>query len=128
MCSMKTLIYFCLLLIFLPMPFYGNAEVTLPVDPPTTIGDPIVEPFPHRHRIPPAPIMCFIDMEEGTVTFSSSVLDEIDSYQIYDESGKICLGAYDNAADFTTALTDLTGGYCLKFLTPKGTYTGYINL
>lgn len=116
------------MLLLSAIPFNAIGEVTLPIEPPTTEDhDPDVIAY-GKHRIPPAPIMCFIDMEEGTVTFSSSVLDEIDSYQIYDESGKICLGAYDNAADFTTALTDLTGGYCLKFLTPKGTYTGYINL
>lgn len=89
-------------------------------------GDDI--PDGKKHRMPPAPIMCFIDMDAGTVTFCSSVLDEIDSYQIYDESGEICIGAYDTPADFTTALTDLSGDYCLKFLTPKGTYTGYIKL
>lgn len=108
----------------LTLPFYGKADITTPLEPPTT-----EDPDPEnnkRHKAPPAPVLCFIDFEAGTVSFSSDAIGEIEEYRICDESGETCIGSYDDPAEFVAVLGDLNGDLCVRFLSPKGYYTGYI--
>ncbi|MDE6265646.1 MAG: hypothetical protein K2M11_10965 [Paramuribaculum sp.] len=70
--------------------------------------------------------MCFIDFEVGTVSFNSTAIGEIEEYQICNESGETCIGSYDDLAEFVSALSSIDGDLCIRFLSPKGYYTGYI--
>ncbi|MDE5744469.1 MAG: hypothetical protein K2H84_02255 [Paramuribaculum sp.] len=105
---------------------YGDSlpPVTFPIqnDP----GD--EKPDSHRHRMPPAPIMCIIDFEAKTVVFTSSTIEGIYDYQVYEADEEICVGSYGDTSEFVDALGSLSGNYCIRFITPKETFTGYINL
>ena len=111
----------------LALPHCCKADISLPLTPPTT-EDPDPIQAPNKHRTPPAPVFCFINIENGSVSFSSAAVGEVEEYQICDEEGEICFCSYDTAAEFTNALNNLTGEYCIKFLTVNGYYSGYINM
>lgn len=109
----------------LAIPFYCKADIITPLEPPTT-EDPDPEENLKKHKAPPAPVLCFIDFEAGTVSFSSEVVGEIEEYLICDESGENCISSYDDPAEFVAALNALNGDFCIRFLSPKGYYTGFI--
>ncbi|MDE5836697.1 MAG: hypothetical protein K2H50_06795 [Paramuribaculum sp.] len=122
--KLKTFCIFLAMIVALPL--CCKADVSLPLIPPTTEEDnPIVDL--NKHRMPPAPVMCFINFETRAVSFSSAAVGEVEVYEICDESGGICLGSYDTAAEFVDALDNLSGEYCVRFITINGNYTGYIN-
>lgn len=58
----------------------------------------------HGHRIPPRPIMCTIDFSAEDINFSQDVQD-IESYEVWDESQSLCLYMADNEADFVQYLS-----------------------
>ncbi len=124
---MKLKLLSAILVMLLILPLYGKADITTPLEPPTT-EDPVptYPPSHNKHKAPPAPVLCFIDFEAGTVSFSSEVVGEIEEYLICDESGENCISSYDDPAEFVAALNVLNGDLCIKFLSPKGYYTGFI--
>lgn len=124
---MKLNLFCAFLFILLALPFHGKADITTPLEPPTT-EDPIptYPPSHNKHKTPPVPLLCFIDFETGTVTFSSTTIGEIEEYLICDETGETCIGCYDDPAEFVAALSIIDGDLCIRFLSPKGYYTGYI--
>ncbi len=103
-----------------------QAETTFPLIPPTEEGPDEEIPGYIKHKTPPAPVLCFIDFEAGTVSFSSEAVGEIEEYLICNESGENCISSYDDPAEFVAALNALNGDLCIKFLSPKGYYTGFI--
>lgn len=81
----------------------------------------------NRHRMPPAPVFCTIDIEEGTVTSTSPRLDNIDSYEVWSADGEICLASASTAEEFTATLSTLTpGDYTIRLICPDCYYTGII--
>ena len=121
---------FCVILTMLfALPLCCKADILLPlISPITQDPDPIENPRDKKHKAPPAPVLCFIDFETETVSFSSLSIGEVEEYLIYDETGETCIADYDNAIEFVVALGNLSGEYCIRFLTINGYYTGYINL
>ncbi len=119
---------FCVILATLfALPLCCKADISLPLIPPTTEIPDDDEPANKKHKAPPAPVLCFIDFDTETVSFSSLSIGEVYEYLIYEETGETCLGNYDNVAEFVVALGNLNGEYCIRFQTIKGYYTGYIN-
>ncbi|MDE6652239.1 MAG: hypothetical protein K2K08_07525 [Paramuribaculum sp.] len=119
----------CVIIVMvLAMPLCCKADISLPLTPPKTENPDDEIPGLKRHRTPPAPVICFINIENGSVSFSSAAVGEVEEYQICDEEGEICFCSYNTAAEFTNALNNLTGEYCIKFLTVNGYYSGYINM
>ena len=79
--------------------------------------------------MPPAPIFCTIDIEEGTVTSTSPRLDDIDSYEVWSADGEICLASSSTAEEFTASLSTLTpGDYTIRLICSDYYYTGLITL
>ena len=119
---------FCIFLsMIIALPLCCKADVSLPLIPPVIEDPDDGSPDYNKHKSPPAPVLCFINFETGAVSFSSAAVDEVEVYEICDESGEICLGSYGTAAEFVDALDNLSGEYCVRFITINGNYTGYIN-
>ncbi|MBD5256250.1 MAG: hypothetical protein HDS50_01270 [Bacteroides sp.] len=119
---------FCVILaMIIVLPLCCKADISLPLIPPATEVPDDGAIGSKKHKSPPAPVLCFINFETGAVSFSSAAVGEVEVYEICDESGEICLGSYGTAAEFVDALDNLSGEYCVRFITINGNYTGYIN-
>lgn len=125
--TMKLRTFYIILSMIIALPLCCKADVSLPLIPPTTESADDDIPDRKKHKAPPAPVLCFINFETGAVSFSSAAVGEVEVYEICDESGEICLGSYGTAAEFVDALDNLSGEYCVRFITINGNYTGYIN-
>lgn len=85
--------------------------------------------WPERgHRMPPAPIMVVVDVEAGTLTGASPLLDGIVKYQIWEADGSLCIADADNAAAALRAVDGRHGTYMLRLRGDGYTLTGYIDL
>ena len=126
---MKRHLAIILLLPFLAFLVSAGNPVTIPVYDPPTDEDPQKSDGPNRHRMPPAPVFCTIDIEEGTVTSTSPRLDNIDSYEVWSADGEICLASASTAEEFTATLSTLTpGDYIIRLICSDYYYTGLITL
>ena len=101
----------------------GADDVRLPLIPGE---DPEPEEFP-RHKLPVRPVTCTISSENG-VNISGVETSDIISFDVYDQSGELCLASFINDMDFVTFLFSLEGDYTLRFVTDGKTYIGYISL
>ena len=107
----------------------AGTPITIPVYDPPTDEDPQKSDGPNRHKMPPAPVFCTIDIEEGTVTSTSPRLDDIDSYEVWSAAGEICLASSSTAEEFTASLSTLTpGDYTIRLICSGYYYTGLITL
>ena len=102
--------------------------ITVPITPVENDDTPPVND-PNRHKMPPVPVFCTIDIEEGTVTLTSPRLDDIDSYEVWSADGEICLALSSTAEEFTASLSTLTpGDYTIRLICSGYYYTGLITL
>lgn len=84
---------------------------------------------PNRgHRMPPAPVMAVVDMEAGTVSGTSPLLDGIVSYQIWEANGSLCIADASDIATAFKAVDGLHGTYMLRMRGDGYTLTGHIDL
>lgn len=92
---------------------YGQTPTQPTTLYPTTEGtdDPQEKPK-HGHRMPPAPVICIIDIENGTISGTSPLLDNIEEYQLWDADGEVCLISTSSKSGFFDLLRSL----------PKETY------
>lgn len=105
----------------------GN-PITIPVYDPPTDEEPEIH-YGKGHKMPPAPVFCTIDIEEGTVTSTSPRLYDIDSYEVWSADGEICLASSSTAEEFTASLSTLTpGDYTIRLICFDYYYTGLITL
>ena len=80
------------------------------------------------HRMPPAPVMCLIDFEEGTISGDSPVLASVSDYQLWDADGSVCITASPLAADVLSYAAASPGEtFILRLVTPSLTLRGYIS-
>ncbi len=82
----------------------------------------------HGIRMPPAPIMVVVDVEAGTLTGASPLLDGIVRYEIWDADGNLCIASASDAATALKAINDCHGTYLLRLRGDGYTLTGYIDL
>lgn len=79
------------------------------------------------HRMPPRPIFCVISENEG-VTISTVSVEDIDTFELYNQSGA-CLGSFTDADSFVTALFSIDASTVeLRFATANHIYYGYLTL
>lgn len=115
-------------LAFLSLIATVGKPITIPVYDPPTDEDPERNDG-KGHKMPPAPVFCTIDIEEGTVTSTSPRLDDIDSYEVWSADGEICLATASTAEEFTASLSTLTpGNYTIRLICSGYYYTGLITL
>ena len=83
----------------------------------TDDDDIIVGDNNRRKRMPPARVICDIDLEAGTITGASPLLADISRYEIWNEEGEICLHESDSTSAMTAALRGLgAGSYMVRLL------------
>ena len=75
------------------------------------------------NRKPARPIYCTISESGVNVDLYG---EEIISYEIWDEEGLFCFGAYAFEADFINHLFSYPGSYLIKFVTAESVYVGYL--
>lgn len=75
-------------------------------------------------RIPPRPIFCNIDFETGTISSTSSLINNVAEYQICTEDSA-CIYSTDSEAEFVNALKDLHGVYIITLLGDDYALSGY---
>ena len=78
--------------------------------------------------MPPAPVMAVVDMEAGTVSGTSPLLDGIVSYQIWEADGSLCIADASDIATAFKAVDGLHGTYMLRMRGDGYTLTGHIDL
>lgn len=126
---MKRFLAIILLLPFLTLIASAGNPITIPVHEPPTDELPERGDGNKGHRMPPAPVFCTIDIEEGTVTSTSPRLDNIDSYEVWSAEGEICLASSSTAEEFTATLSTLASGdYTIRLICPDYYYTGIVIL
>ena len=82
-----------------------------------------------RKRMPPARVICDIDLEAGTITGASTLLADISRYEIWNEEGEICLHESDSAAAMTAALRALgAGSYRVRLVGQGYALAGIVTL
>lgn len=54
--------------------------------------------------------------------------EEIQSYEIWDADGELCIASYTEESDFINALFSLEGEYQIQFTTEDYTYIGYVTI
>ncbi|MDE7471058.1 MAG: hypothetical protein K2M57_06405 [Paramuribaculum sp.] len=95
----------------------------------TDDDDIIVGDNNRRNRMPPARVICDIDLEAGTITGASPLLADISRYEIWNEEGEICLHESDSAAAMTAALRGLgAGSYRVRLVGQGYALVGIVTL
>lgn len=85
--------------------------------------------WPNRgHRMPPAPIMVVVDVEAGTITGTSPLLDGILRYEIWDADETLCIALASDAATALKAINGCHGTYLLRLRGDGYCLKGYITL
>ena len=76
-------------------------------------------------RIPSRFIVCIISAEGIQMDVD---VEEIQSYEIWDADGELCIASYTEESDFINALFSLQGEYQIQFTTEDYTYIGYVTM
>lgn len=80
-----------------------------------------------KHRIPPRPITVTIDFEANELTFTPQ-LEEIDSYEIWDEGEERLISVSYDSIDFINNLSSANGNVVIVINTPDRSYKGYFSI
>lgn len=78
------------------------------------------------HRIPPKPITATIDFAYGTISTSQSI-EDVESYEIWDETQSVMLYAGDDEYEFVSALSQINQNVTIALVTHSYTHRGYLN-
>lgn len=76
------------------------------------------------HRVPPRPITATIVFEVKELTFTPA-LEEIDSYEIWDEGEERLISVSYDSIDFINNLSSANGNVVIVINTPDRSYKGY---
>lgn len=80
-----------------------------------------------KHRIPPRPIVVTIDFEAKELTFTPA-LEDIDSYEIWDEGEERLISVSYDSIDFINNLSSANGNVVIVINTPDRSYKGYFSI
>lgn len=83
-------------------------------------------PNPKGHRTPARPIGCTIIEGEGITT--DVVIEDIETYELWDIEGEDCVAVYANDIDAASHLFSTPGEYQLRIITNDYVYFGTISL
>lgn len=75
-------------------------------------------------RTPARPIACTISEDEGITT--NVVIEDIETYELWDIEGEECIAVYANDIDAASHLLSTPGEYQLRIITNEYSYIGYI--
>ena len=96
---------------------------------PTEESDDDITDNNRRKRMPPARVICDIDLEAGTITGASPLLADISRYEIWNEEGEICLHESNSAAAMTAALRGFgVGNYRVRLVGQGYALTGIVTI
>lgn len=76
------------------------------------------------HRVPPRPITATIDFEANELTFTPQ-LEDIESYEIWDEGEERLISVSYDSIDFINNLSSANGNVVIVINTPDRSYKGY---
>lgn len=124
---MKRILGWTMCIIIGLLTFTTSAQTPITLHPTPEGVDP-VDLKDKGTRMPPAPIMVVVDVEAGTVSGTSPLLDGIVRYEIWEADGSLCIADADNAAAAFRAVDDRHGTYMLRLRGNGYTLTGYIDL
>ena len=80
-------------------------------------------------RMPPARVICDIDLEAGTITGASTLLADISRYEIWNEEGEICLHESNSASAMIAALSSFgAGNYRVRLVGRGYALTGIVTI
>ena len=79
------------------------------------------------HRIPQRPVNCSIDFDAKTV-YTAPMVEDIESYEIWNEARTILLGSYADDSDFVEALSATTEPVAIVLTTSTTRYVGYYSM
>lgn len=120
---MKRQLIYLLFLFALVVSSYGQT-VTIQLN--YTLPNDNEEPE-STHRIPPRPITVTIDFEANELTFTPQ-LEEIDSYEIWDEGEERLTSVSYDSIDFINNLSSANGNVVIVINTPDRSYKGYFSI
>lgn len=119
----STLFIYLMLFLFQPS-FTAYADgITISVTP-TDPTVPINDESGRGKRIPTRPIFCNIDFETGTISSTSSLINNVAEYQICTEDSA-CIYSTDSEAEFVNALKNLHGVYIITLIGDGYALSGY---
>ena len=79
------------------------------------------------HRIPSRPVNCSIDFDAKTV-YTAPMVEDIESYEIWNEARTILMGSYADDSDFVEALSATTEPVAIVLTTATTRYVGYYSM
>lgn len=79
------------------------------------------------HRVPPRPIVVTIDFEANELTFTPQ-LEDIESYEIWDEGEERLLSISYDSIGFINNLSSANGNVVIVINTPDRSYKGYFSI
>lgn len=84
----------------------------------------------NRHRIPPRPLLCTINLDEGSVSFENeSLAGTFTLYEVWDEDTSSLLFSTASVSTFINHLKSLDDTACqIRFLSYDSCFIGYIQL
>lgn len=80
-----------------------------------------------KHRVPPRPIVVTIDFEANELTFTPQ-LEDIESYEIWDEGEERLISVSYDSIDFINNLSSANGNVVIVINTPDRSYKGYFSI
>lgn len=116
-----------LMLLFAGLSALHSQTPAPPVDLDYSVDDPSTDAHRGR-RTRPAPIMVVVDIEAGTITGTSALLDGIVRYEIWDADGNLCIASASDAATVLKAINGCHGTYLLRLRGDGYTLAGYLVL
>lgn len=103
-----------------------HAQDTIPVF--MTPDDPPREDPNRRHRMPPAPIVCIIDLLNGTISSDSPLMSDAETYQLLTEDGEICMIETENPSEAVEYLrANRAVAVRLRIIVADRFYTGLVS-
>ena len=100
----------------------ADSSISIPLEETTP---PKLKDRPKKgNRMPAQKETCVIDFVN--VSIRSTILNEIISYELWDETGEYIVMTYWDDADMVEFISTLTGCYQLRLVTVDTSYTGYI--
>lgn len=118
---MKRSLFFLLFLLTVIVYSYGQI-ITLQLNENSDINEiPSI-----KHRVPPRPIVVTIDFEANELTYTPN-LEDIESYEIWDEGEERLISVSYDSIDFINNLSSANANVVIVINTPDRSYKGFFS-
>lgn len=106
-----------------------TTPVVLTPSDPDSDSLPEVKENGYGRRTPPRRVMCYVDIEERTITSDSDKVNGADTFEIWDADGQACLQVFGSREEFLDALAASSGqAVVIKLRGDSYSLKGYITL